>query len=264
MTGGGPFDLKAGEWTDDTSMALCLATSLVERGRFDVRDQMDRYCRWHAEGYLSSNGSCFDIGITTLRALQQYQSTDDPFSGPTAPNSAGNGSIMRLAPVALYSYPDREAALRYAADSSRTTHGAAECLDACRLLADVLLRALDGRNKQDVLRGSDPQEFASPAIAALARGDYLRKSESEIQGSGYVVRCLEAALWCFHHTDTFEEAILKAVNLGDDADTTAAVCGQIAGAYYGEAGIPARWLKKLAMGSEIGELAERLQNKHAE
>jgi len=258
MVGGGPFNLQPGQWTDDTSMALCLATSLVECGGFDPRDQMERYCRWAETGYLSSTGRCFDIGGTVASALRRYRQTGDPFAGSSDPFSAGNGSLMRLAPIPMFFFPDVEAAEYFAAESSRTTHGAAECLDACRLLARILCRALSGRPKQEVVLG-DRQTFrGAEKIVAIARGAYLEKSESDIRSSGYVVETLEAALWCFVHTGSFKEAILKAANLGDDADTTAAVCGQVAGAYYGVHHIPAAWLDRLAFRREITELADRL------
>jgi ADP-ribosyl-[dinitrogen reductase] hydrolase len=257
MVGGGPFGLEPGRWTDDTSMALCLAKSLLAKNGFDAGDQMDRYLRWRDEGYLSSTGSCFDIGTTVDAALTRYRETGDPFSGSTHPRSAGNGSIMRLAPVPLFFYPDREAARRYAVASSRTTHGAAECLDACRLLAELIFRALEGKSQAEILSPAD--SIPSPSIAAIARGAYRTKSAAEIKGSGYVVESLEAALWCFGNTGSFEGAILAAANLGDDADTTAAICGQVAGALYGESGIPPRWLAKLAMREEITALADRLR-----
>ena len=258
MVGGGPFRLKPGEWTDDTSMALCLATSLVERGGFDPKDQMDRYCRWWKDGYLSSNGRCFDIGNTVSEALRRYGQTGDPIAGSTNPHSAGNGSIMRLAPVPMFYYPDQEAAIRYSAESSRTTHCASECIDACRLLAGIISRALSGLPKEDVLFAEADSFFGEPKIRMIAQGEYRNKSNGRIRGTGYVVESLEAALWCFLQTDRFEAAILKAANLGDDADTTAAICGQIAGAYYGESKIPGKWLEKLAMRKEISEIAERL------
>ncbi|MFZ6028376.1 MAG: ADP-ribosylglycohydrolase family protein [Chloroflexota bacterium] len=258
LTGGGPFHLKPGEWTDDTSMALCLATSLVECAGFDADDQMARYLRWYEEGYLSSNGRCFDIGNTVRQALNHYRRTGDPFSGSTDVYTAGNGSIMRLAPVAMFFYPDREAIWRCAAESSRTTHGAAECLDACRLLGDILFRALGGSGKADCLFATPPDRLTSPALQAVARGDYRHKTAAQIRGSGYVVASLEAALWCFWTTESYEAAVLAAANLGEDADTTAAICGQVAGAFYGEAGIPVPWLEKLVMRSEIGALAEGL------
>jgi len=270
MVGGGPFGLKPGQWTDDTSMALCLATSLVERGGFDARDQMERYLRWRTEGYLSSTGTCFDIGTTVGAALDRFRQTGDPVAGSTHPQAAGNGSIMRLAPVVLRYFPDRGAVEHFAAESSRTTHGAAECIDACRLLARVLCRALEGQPKEEVLkadRGAFPasnaassaaSEAASGAIAALADGSYRGKPRQEIRGSGYVVESLEAALWCFDQAESFEEAILLAANLGDDADTTAAVTGQIAGAFHGEEGIPRHWLDRLFLRDEIAALADRL------
>jgi ADP-ribosyl-[dinitrogen reductase] hydrolase len=258
MAGGGPFDLSPGEWTDDTSMALCLASSLLWVGGFDARDQMNRYCNWADHGYLSSNGHCFDIGNTVRRALSRYRETGDPFSGETDPHTAGNGSIMRLAPVPMFYFPDRERALHFAVESSRTTHGAPECLDACHLLADILFLALEGAGKEEVLTGSDPGQITSTAIQSIARGAYRKKPTAGVRGTGYVVESLEAALWCFSTTETFEDAILTAANLGDDADTTAAVCGQVAGAYYGESGIPERWRERLVMRQEIRDLADRL------
>ncbi len=258
MIGGGPFGLHAGEWTDDTSMALCLATSLVEQGGFDARDQMERYVRWAQEGYLSSNGRCFDIGNTVAGALRRYQAGGDPFAGVRDARSAGNGCIMRLAPIPMFYFPDQSAAEHYAAESSRTTHGAVECLAACRLLAGILVRALSGQDKEEMLFADAVNFGDAPKLAAIARGDYRDKPVGALRGSGYVVESLEAALWCFLHTETFAAAILAAANLGDDADTTAAVCGQVAGAYYGAAQIPSHWLEQLVMRPEITALADRL------
>jgi ADP-ribosyl-[dinitrogen reductase] hydrolase len=258
MVGGGPFGLPAGAWTDDTSMALCLATSLVECQGFDARDQMDRYVRWHEQGYLSSTGTCFDIGTTVRGALARYKRTGDAFAGSTDPYQAGNGCVMRLAPVPMWFHPDLAVMEHYAAESSRTTHGTAECLDACRLLAGVLHRAFAGRQKDDVLL-ADAAFAGAPTIAAIARGAYRDKARDDIRGTGYVVDCLEAALWCVWTTETFEAAILTAANLGDDADTTAAVAGQVAGAMYGLEGIPRRWRETVAMAEFIIGLADRLR-----
>jgi len=259
MVGGGPFHLKAGQWTDDTSMALCLGTSLVECRGFEARDQMERYWDWYQNGAYSSTGDCFDIGSTVRQALQRYKTTDEPFSGSTVPYSAGNGSIMRLAPVVMAYYPHRQNIWLYAAESSRTTHAALECLDACRLLGDILYRALSGAGKAETLLSTSPEQFQAESIQKIARGEYRDKPEAKIRGTGYVVQSLEAALWCFWVTDSFESAILKAANLGDDADTTAAICGQVAGAFYGESGIPSRWRDKLAMRDEIASLAKELE-----
>jgi ADP-ribosyl-[dinitrogen reductase] hydrolase len=258
MVGGGPFNLPAGAWTDDTSMALCLATSLVEMGQFDPADQMRRYWQWYHDGYLSSTGKCFDIGVTTRGALHRFQHSGEPFSGPTDSQAAANGCIMRLAPVPLFFYPDHEQAIHWSAESSRTTHAAEECVEACRLFAAVLCKALSGAGKEEVLFGHGFTKTPAAKIRPLAQGDYRQKPIEEIRGTGHVVKSLEAALWCFLRTDTFRDAILAAVNLGDDADTTGAVCGQIAGAYYGEAGIPEEWRQKLVMAADIRALADRL------
>ena len=124
MIGGGPFGLKPGHWTDDTSMALCLAASLVECQGFDAHDQMRRYVRWWREGYMSSTGRCFDIGITTAEALKTFERTGNPFAGSTDPHKAGNGALMRLAPVPMF-YANKPAeAIERSGESSRTTHGA--------------------------------------------------------------------------------------------------------------------------------------------
>jgi len=258
MVGGGPFGLKPGQWTDDTSMALCLGYSLAERGAFDAHDQMTRYVRWWTEGYLSSTGVCFDIGVTVAGALSKFQHTGDPYAGSADPHKAGNGCIMRLAPVPIFYAPDIDAAAHYAAESSRTTHAAQECLDASRLFARILVRALRGDDKHTVLLGGSAEFSGAAKIEAIARGDYRHKTAAQIRGSGYVVDCLEAALWCFDRTDSFADAVLLAANLGDDADTTAAVCGQVAGAFYGEAGIPSAWCAQLTMSERIVALADQL------
>jgi ADP-ribosyl-[dinitrogen reductase] hydrolase len=259
MVGGGPFNLLPGQWTDDTSMALCLATSLVEQRGIDPADQMSRYCRWADHGYLSSTGTCFDIGTTTVRSLRRFQRDGNPYAGSSDPTLAGNGCIMRLAPIPMYFCPHLEIVERCAADSSRTTHGAEECIDACRLFARIVCRALLGRSKDEVLLGDADSFAAAESVTAIARGSYRSKEEADIHGSGYVVHSLEAALWVFDRTHNFADAILLAANLGEDADTTAAVCGQLAGAYYGESAIPSHWLERLALRSEITKLADQLR-----
>ena len=262
MIGGGPFELKPGEWTDDTSMALCLAISLVERNGFDPHDQMMRYCKWAEEGYMSSNGYCFDIGMTVSSALDLFKKTGDPNSGSTDPRSAGNGCIMRLAPIPMFFYPDHQAVIKFSGESSLTTHGAIECVDSCRLFGSMIFKALLGYKKEDILFANQfpggGKETLSNSIQAIADGAYRNKSQDVIDGSGYVAECLEAALWCFYGTNSFREAILKAANLGGDADTTAAVCGQIAGAYYGEIGIPKEWRHRLVKHDLIVSIAETI------
>ncbi|WP_426237952.1 ADP-ribosylglycohydrolase family protein [Pseudomonas sp. TWP3-2] len=257
MVGGGPFRLKPGQWTDDTSMALCLAESLLNKNAFDAADQMGRYLNWWQWGYLSSTGECFDIGMTVSRALARYQNTGEPFAGSTDPDTAGNGSLMRLVPVVLFYFPEMLPIKQFAAESSRTTHGAPEAIECCELFAELIGKALQGASKAD-LRSLPHTVFSQPKVAAIAHGDYLEKNLSEIRGSGYSVDSLEAALWCFQHTESFAEAVLQAANLGDDADTTAAIVGQLAGAYYGVRAIPSNWLAQLHEGEDIAAIAEQL------
>ena len=151
MVGGGPFDLKPGEWTDDTSMALCLAESLVTRGGFDPVHQLETYVRWYKHGHFSVKGRCFDIGNATAASLRRFLETRQPYCGDPSPNAAGNGSLMRLAPAPLASAADPETALQRAGDSSRTTHAAAECVDACRYFAGLILAAVHGMPKAAIL-----------------------------------------------------------------------------------------------------------------
>jgi ADP-ribosyl-[dinitrogen reductase] hydrolase len=257
LVGGGPFNLKLGQWTDDTSMALCLAESLIECNGFDANDQMTRYLKWWKDGYLSSTGKCFDIGKTTKDALSRFEESGNPYSGSEDPRMAGNGSLMRLAPVALYFYPSIEDVIHYAGESSRTTHAAPAAIECCQLLASVLVKAISGEEKSVVLNSST-LTFTKPKVKALAEGQYKTKTISQIQGSGYSVASLEAALWCFYNSTSFREAVLMAANLGDDSDTTAAITGQVAGAFYGIDNIPIHWQNLLYKGKEIKDIALKL------
>ena len=262
MVGGGPFHLAAGQWTDDTSMALCLAESLIERNAFDPIDQLSRYVRWKREGHHSSIGRCFDIGSTVLEALTTFERYGEPWSGSADEHSAGNGSLMRLAPVPLFFAADPETAIARAADSSRTTHGAWEAIDACRYFAALIVGALQGRTKDELLTPLFTpveelwdREPLAPKIRDVAAGSFARRDPPDIRGTGYVVASLEAALWAFARSTSFEDGALLAVNLGDDADTTGAVYGQIAGAYYGVKDIPEHWRLRLARLSTLERFA---------
>jgi ADP-ribosyl-[dinitrogen reductase] hydrolase len=147
MVGGGPFGLTAGEWTDDTSMALCLAASLVHCEGFNAVDQMNRYCNWRSVGYMSSTGNCFDIGLTVSGALTRYLASGDPFAGDPDPRTAGNGALMRLAPVPMFWAASAQATWRQAGESTRTTHGAQEAVECSQLFALQLRAALLGESK---------------------------------------------------------------------------------------------------------------------
>ena len=265
MNGGGPFGLKPGEWTDDTSMALCLAESLIECRGFDAADQMRRYLMWRDHGHPSSNGRCFDIDSTVNAALRRFERSGDPFAGSTDPFSAGNGSIMRLAPVPLFYANSPPKAIEMSGESSRTTHGAETCIAACRYLGGLIVGALQGIGKSELLSpyfhpGGErwSAEDFPDEISAIAGGSFKQKSPPTIRGTGFVVDSLEATLWAFYSSDNFEVGCLLAANLGDDADTTAAVYGQLAGAYYGVDAIPERWLERLAQSAMITRFADDL------
>jgi len=256
MVGGGPFGLEAGQWTDDTSLAWALADSLVSTETFDPRDLANRFVSWWRDGEYSSNGKCFDIGLTTRAALQQYERSGDPFSGKTEPSTAGNGSLMRVSPVAIRHWNDKYTMSQVAANQSRVTHGATEAVEACVLFCDILADAIEGKPRSEVLH-SRTRNYSSK-VRDIASGCWRPKSRSEIRGSGYVTDALEASLWCVARTTSFESAVLMAANLRDDADTTAAITGQLAGALYGNEAIPARWRNLIAKSRELHSVAERL------
>jgi ADP-ribosylglycohydrolase len=238
---------------------------LIERGGFDPADQLTRYVRWYREGHLSSTGQCFDIGGTTRAALARFEGTHDPYCGSTDPYSAGNGSIMRLAPVPMFYAGHPIDAIEKSGDSSRTTHGALAAVDACRYFGGLIVGALNGVSKVDLLsdRYCPIERYwidhpLVPEIEEIARGSFKYLVPPVIEGSGYVVRSLEAALWAFYHSTSFRDGCLLAVNLGDDADTTGAVYGQIAGAFYGESDIPEGWRAKIFDRDMIVLFADRL------
>ncbi len=262
MIGGGPFELEPGQWTDDTSMMLCLAESLIFCSGHDPADQMERYLRWYKSGENSVTGNCFDIGNTVLAAIESYQETGNPYAGSTEEFSAGNGSLMRVAPVALYFHrKSAEEACDKAELSSKITHSEQRCVDACRYFTFLIHTIFnhDPLTKEELL--ALPLNFSyqyHPDISKIVKGSYKDKKESEIFGTGFVVQSLEAALWCFFHSEDFETGALMAANLGDDADTTAAIYGQLAGAFYGVDQMPAEWLEKLYWRDKIQSIAKRL------
>lgn len=265
LVGGGVFGLKPGQWTDDTSMALCLADSLINCETFDAYDQLERYLRWYRHGENSSTGRCFDIGNATREALLLFEETYQPYCGSTDAQSSGNGSIMRLAPIPLRYYTKPDDLIKYAAFSSRTTHASVLCVQTCEYMSAMIAAAIQGASKQDLL---NPQYIikrypllkkeVEPALWQVINGSYKTNQPPQIYGSGYVIKTLEAALWAFYHTSTFEKGALKVVNLGDDADSTGAVYGQIAGAFYGYSALPPAWLKKIYRALDIEVMAERL------
>ncbi|RQM36922.1 ADP-ribosylarginine hydrolase Tri1 [Erwinia psidii] len=256
MVGGGPFALRPGDWTDDTTMALCLAETYLYKDCLDLTDFRNRMVNWYRHGVNSVTGVCFDIGGATRFALEQFLSQGAEWFGNTDPGTAGNAAIIRLAPAVIFRRHSLLHTLHDAQQQGRATHGAVESLDASRLLGLILHQLLNGADKQ---RALSPHLCPFNARTALINaGEYQHKSREQIRSSGYVIDMLEAAMWAVWHTDNFRDAVLLAANLADDADSVAATAGQIAGALYGYSGIPLAWRNRLAEGSRIVTLAEEL------
>lgn len=256
LVGGGPFRLAPGQWTDDTSMALCLAESILDVGDLDLADQLRRYVLWHRHGHLSSTGTCFDIGITTRQQLDRFARTGVPVDPHVDDDACANGSLMRLAAVPIRWHADLAVAAERSGESSRTTHPAARPVDACRLLGAVVAALIQGASWDEVTAaGFWRWGDLHPAIAALAAGSWRGKEPPAIRGSGYCVASLEAALWAVDGARDLRAAVLRAANLGDDADTTAAIAGQLAGARWGAAAVPVAWRATITLRERIEAMA---------
>lgn len=262
LVGGGPFHLEPGQWTDDTSMAMCLAESILDTDGLDAADQLRRYVAWRDHGYWSSTGRCFDIGGTTTRALSRFARTGAVTDDVVDPESAANGSLMRLAPAAIRWSTDPTEAAEAGAASSRTTHPADRPVDACRFSATVIAALVGGADIDEVLAPDFWQGAPlDPSVETVTRGSWRHKQPPAIRGTGYVVDALEAAIWAVAGAHDFAEAILRAANLGDDADTTAAIAGQFAGARWGARGIREDWRSKITFGARIEAIAGLLYHR---
>jgi ADP-ribosyl-[dinitrogen reductase] hydrolase len=242
------FGLPAGSFTDDSSMLLCLAASLAETGKFDPVDQMQRYAKWRFEGYMSSSRErgCFDVGRTTDQAIRKFaKGNKEPYWGLDGEFDSGNGGIMRLCPVPIFFHANVESAAHHSALSSKVTHASPVCIDAAAAMGEMIARLLDGCDKRSatILPANDASIHA--AVRAIREGVYLTKSVSDIKTTGYVIDTLESALWAFHTTNSFEDGMMLLAQLGGDVDTVCCVYGQIAGAFYGFANIPRRWVESL-------------------
>jgi ADP-ribosyl-[dinitrogen reductase] hydrolase len=220
-------------------MAIALGEALLQdRGLADPSHVMNRWVNWFHYGMHSHSGTCFDIGGQTSRALNGWANARQLAERNT--ESAGNGGIMRLAPAVIANLDDRDAAERIAQRQSDFTHHNPLCHEIAGKLAGILYRLING----------DPDNIVPPPLAT--------RSAAKVESSGYVLDTFEASLWAFAPLDGFAAAVLRAVNLGDDADTVGAVTGQIAGAHYGLSTIPADWLDVLAWRDEIIDLGRRL------
>ena len=242
LIGGGPFALPRGGWSDDTAMALCLADSLLATDGFDGRDQVERYQRWQREGYLSATGECLGITASTARALAMAQWRRQLFCGSHAPDQLDPEPLSRVAPVVMFFFSSAEEAVQLASEAARTTCQAPAVLASCRALARALHLALSGQPKASILA----------AISAAA------ESQPAAPRNGTVTEALAIATEAFAATDNFRDAVLHAANRGGDSDVASAACGQLAGAAYGAASIPASWRDGLLKRDLIETYADRL------
>lgn len=253
MQGGGPFILNAGEWTDDTSMALCVAETYLAENRMNTDTLRKFLLRWYQTGENSSNGRCFDIGNTTRFALEQYLHVGPSWYGNTEKHTAGNAGLVRQAPVSIFRRKSLRAIYFESQAQSRATHGAVESIDACQFLGLILHHLINGHQKEEAF---SPHIFPLCArVMIINAGEYKHKARHQIRSSGYVIDTLEAAMWAVWNTDNFRDAILLATNLADDADSVAATAGQLAGALYGYSEIPQDWKDKLVQHERIAALA---------
>jgi len=255
LIGGGPFELPRGGWSDDTAMALCLADSLLATEGFDARDQVERYKRWQREGYLSATGQCLGITASTARALAVATWRRQLFSGSHAPHQLDPEPLSRVAPVVMFSLAAEQEAVQLASEAARTTCQAPAVLGACRDLARALFLALSGRGKPAILAAVS----ASVRPRTAAGGSEARARQREkTRGNDTVTDALSIALEAFATTGNYRDAVLQAANHGGNADVAAAACGQLAGAHYGAAAIPAPWRDCLLQRSVIETYADRL------
>lgn len=256
MRGFGTFNLPAGSWTDDGSMTLCTLASIKEKNEIDLDDIMSRFVRWFNKGEYTPFGFPFDQGITCTNAIRNYERyRDTEICGGTSERANGNGALMRIMPVCLFALKyDTEEAIGAVHQVAGLTHNHIRGLIGCGLYY-FMVKAIvkhSGSLKERLQRGLDEGFTFYQKKADLGYYERLRDleklaeiPEDEINSSGYVVDSLEAAVWGLVTTETFEEALLKVVNLGDDSDTVGAICGGLAGLYYGYNAIPKEWLSEI-------------------
>ncbi|MDR3250815.1 MAG: ADP-ribosylglycohydrolase family protein [Tannerella sp.] len=271
MRGYGTYNLPPGTWSDDSSLTFCLAEALARD--FDLYVIAENFIKWYYQNYWTATGNVFDVGIATKAAINSLN-----HSGGITPDKAGgfrdtdngNGSLMRIAPLAFYLF-DRQIDERFeiTRQVSAITHGHIRSVIACFYCLEYAKQLLEGKDKLIAYRNLQSEiaaylSFRSIPQSETAKFDRLLKGniydakEEEIHSSGYVLHTLEAAVWCLLTTENYRDAVLKAVNPGEDTDTTAAVTGALAGLCYGLENIPQEWRKQIARRHDIEDLAERL------
>jgi ADP-ribosylglycohydrolase len=272
MIGYGTYNLPAGTWSDDSSLAFCLAEALTQE--FNLHTIGQNFVKWYHDNFWTPHGIVFDIGIATRRAIEQLARGVQPnLAGGSDESSNGNGSLMRILPLLFY-LNDKPIDERFnlTKQVSAITHGHIRSIIACFYYLEFARQILERKNKFEIYENlqSEITNFLTNLSinkAEIALFDRLLKEDIEklpeerIYSSGYVLHPLEASIWCLLTTDSFEEAVLRAVNLGEDTDTTGAVTGGLAGLFYGIDSIPEKWLQKIARYDDINDLAKRVADK---
>jgi ADP-ribosylglycohydrolase/pterin-4a-carbinolamine dehydratase len=268
MRGFGTYNLPPGTWSDDSSLTFCLAEALTKG--FHIDQIGETFVKWYYKDYWTATGHVFDIGIGTREALYRIKhGTKAELAGGTDEDANGNGSLMRILPLLFY-IQDKPIEERFELTKhvSSITHGHIRSVMACFYYLEFARQMIEGRGKFEIyqnLQKSLPLFFAEIGVepAEIAHFDRILIQDisilkkDDIQSGGYVVHTLEASMWCLLTTDTYAEAALKAVNLGRDTDTTAAITGGLAGLLYGFDAIPSKWVNELARKEDIEELVER-------
>lgn len=246
-----------GVWTDDTSMTLCLLESLVEKRGVNLKDQMIRYIKWYREGYMTPHGSCDDIGKECVSAIEQYTRTGN--IGSSKSTQQGNGSLMRTAAVALFNSDinDINNIIEIAVKCSTVTHGSKIASDACAFYTKLIVHALNGSTKEEILSFNQVKGLSLSSEVLTAIKIYGSVPIESLTGSGHVLETMKLALRAFKDTDNFEDGAIIAANRGKDSDTVGAVYGQLAGAYYGLTGINREWLADLVNTPLIMKVLDR-------
>ena len=276
MRGFGTHNQPPGTWSDDSSLLLCTVESLAHSAGLNSTDLGQRFVRWESEGHWTPHGRVFDIGIATSQALSRLATGTPPEqSGGADEYSNGNGSLMRIVPIALWFDHLPPADLAETVNrASALTHRHPRSQMACALYCLIVRELLDGANAEDALRSAlrvFAQVYEQPPFLSerlhfqlLESGRLANQAESEIDSSGYVLHTLAASIWCLLTSHSFEETVLKAVNLGGDTDTTGTVAGGLAGAYYGVEAIPSAWKTALARHDEVESLFAWYLASHSE
>ncbi|OWA35054.1 hypothetical protein B9G55_14180 [Saccharibacillus sp. O16] len=269
MRGYGTYNQPPGTWSDDSTMAWCTVESLTMQKSCDTEDMAGRFLKWMTHGYMTPHGELFDIGNATREALERYRTEAvwARFAGLTREQSNGNGSLMRILPMAFYTWgKTAEERDQCVAEVSSITHRHPRSILACQIYVDIALELLAGRSAEEAYRAGiaaiQKRHAGHEEAAAFQRvlgGHLADLRREEIRSSGYVVDTLEAAIWCLLTTDSYREAVLQAVNLGEDTDTTGAVVGGLAGILYGESAIPSEWLSQIVKLDELRELYGRFE-----